>query len=57
MMNTGRSSGASVKKHDCVDDKPETEKEDSKAFQKLLHPATFYLISLWKATAFPRILI
>ena len=22
-----------------------------------LHPATFYLISLWKATAFPRILI
>ena len=45
------------KKHDCVDDKPETEKEDPKAFQKLLHPATFYLISLWKATALPRMMI
>ena len=45
------------KKHDCVDDKPETEKEDPKAFQKLLQPTTFYLISLWKATALPRMMI
>lgn len=34
------------KKHDCVDDKPETEKEDPKAFQKLLQPTTFYLSNI-----------
>ena len=43
--------------HDRVNDQPGAKKEDPKAFQKLLHPATFYLTSLWKATALPRMMI